>query len=208
MLKGYDVDNNDVVFQINPSKVEYNYEYSARTGDSSVLGKNMAYLRYAHIIGSIGHIPNSILDVGYGLGDFVDVCSEIIPECYANDITDAWPLPEKVKFTDNIFNRYYEVITFFDALEHFPDIYFLDRLNCSYVCISLPNCHYFNDEWFDEWKHRKPNEHIWHFNETSMQKFMINQGYKLINFSNVEDVIRKGNSNYSNILTGIFRKVS
>ena len=208
MLKSYDIDKNGVIFQINPSKMEYDYDYSERSGDSSILGKHMAYLRYAYVVGSIGHIPNSILDVGYGRGDFINVCSEIIPECYANDLTNDYPLADKVKFTENIFNQYYEVITFFDALEHFPDIYFMDKLNCSYVCISLPDCHYFNDEWFETWKHRKPNEHIWHFNKNSMEKFMISQGYELVNFSNIEDVIRKGKFDYNNILTATFRKVS
>jgi hypothetical protein len=41
------------------------------------------------------------------------------------------------------------------------DIEFVKDLKCHYVCISLPWCHYFSDEWFETWKHRKPNEHLW-----------------------------------------------
>jgi hypothetical protein len=206
MLDGYEKDLNGVVFQKNPQPIEYNYDYLKTSGDSSVLGEHMAYLRLAYIIGSIGFVPKSIVDVGYGIGDFVAAASELIPECYANDVTQDWPLPESVIFTDDIFNQYYEVVTFFDSLEHFEDIYVLDKLNCSYVCVSIPDCHYFDDEWFKNWKHRKPNEHRWHFNKDSLISFMNSQGYDLINSCNIEDIIRKNNFEYSNILTGIFKK--
>jgi hypothetical protein len=40
-----------------------------------------------YIIGSIGHIPESILDIGYGNGGFLKVCS-LIPNRGGVDITD------------------------------------------------------------------------------------------------------------------------
>ena len=206
MLPGYEKDSKGVVFQKSPTPVEYNYDYLKTSGDSSVLGKHMAYLRLAYLIGSMGKVPDSILDVGYGIGDFVSVCSELVQDCYANDVTQEWPLPNNVHFTSDIFDRHYDAITFFDALEHFEDIYFLNKLDCSYVCISLPNCHYFDDEWFSSWKHRKPNEHLWHFNENSLISFMDSQGYDVVNICNIEDIIRKNNLEYSNILTGVFKK--
>jgi hypothetical protein len=72
--------------------------------------------------------------------------------------------------------------------------------------VSLPNCHYFSDEWFETWKHRRPNEHLWHFNETSLINFMNEIGYSKVNICNIEDTIRKHSHDYSNILTGIFKK--
>ena len=100
----------------------------------------------------------------------------------------------------------YEVITFFDSLEHMENIEFVKDLNVKYACISVPDCHYFSDEWFDTWKHRKPDEHLWHFNETSLKKFMDRMGYGVINTCNVEDVTRENGQDYTNILTGIFKK--
>jgi len=36
--------------------------------------------------------------------------------------------------------------------------------------------------------------------------FMSEVGYDVINITNVEDIIRKNNLDYSNILTGVFKK--
>ena len=43
----------------------------------------------------------------------------------------------KGKIVEEPFSQHYDVITFFDSLEHFDDVYFLDKLNCDYVCISI-----------------------------------------------------------------------
>ena len=64
------------------------------------------------------------------------VCKDIIPNCYGYDIS-TYPIPEGVvcfSFKD----KFYEVITFFDSLEHFEDIEFVKDLKCSYVCVSVP----------------------------------------------------------------------
>lgn len=125
--------------------------------------------------------------------------------CYGHDISE-YPIPEGVSFVNNILENYYEVISFFDVIEHFSNPYFLKDLNCKYIVCSLPHCHYFSDEWFENWKHRKPNEHLWHFNEESLVKFFDVQGYSKINTSNFEDVVRKSKEEYSNILSGVFLK--
>ena len=42
---------------------------------------------------------------------------------------------------------------------------FVKKLKCKYILISVPCCHYYSDDWFKNWKHRRPDEHIFHFNE-------------------------------------------
>jgi len=166
----------------------------------------MGYLRLGNIIGSLRRVPTSILDVGYGDGSFLKVCSNIIPECYGYDIS-TYPIPEGCKQVKSFLDESYDVITFFDSLEHFEDIDFVRDLKCNAVCISVPHCHYKNDEWFKNWKHRRPNEHLWHFDKPSLKTFMHRMGYELVSYSNVEDTIRKNNKEESNILTCIFKKV-
>jgi hypothetical protein len=63
-------------------------------------------------------------------------------------------------------------------------------------------------EWFESWKHRRPNEHLWHFNDESLKKFVESQNYEFVNSTNIEDCIRKTNYNYPNILTSIFKNKS
>ena len=66
---------------------------------------------------------------------------------------------------------------------------------------------YFSDEWFEDWKHRNPDEHLWHFNDKSLNAFMDDMGYTKIAQSNIEDSIRKSDCEHPNILTGIFKKM-
>ena len=130
---------------------------------------------------------------------------KLINNRYGHDIS-GWPVPEGCTFVEDLLKGSYDVITFFDSLEHMEDMEFVNDLNTKYVCISVPDCHYFSDEWFDTWKHRKPDEHLWHFNEASLNKFMDRMGYDTINTCNLEDITRKNNESYTNILTGIFKK--
>ena len=81
---------------------------------------------------------------------------------------------------DNKFENFYDIITFFDSLEHFEDIEFVKDLKCSAICISVPYCYYKDDAWFEEWKHRRPNEHLWHFDKNSLENFMRRMGFVLI----------------------------
>jgi hypothetical protein len=74
--------------------------------------------------------------------------------------------------------------------------------------ISLPWCHHPDqDEWFLNWKHRKPNEHLHHFNQRSLCAFMYDQGWSCVNHSNLEDGIRQHEHDWENILTAVFKKI-
>jgi SAM-dependent methyltransferase len=207
-MENYRIENNGLIHQINIKKIHYDVDYiNNRYNCYKDLVEKMSYLRYGYLIGTIKNIPDSILDVGYGNGNFLEICSKTIKNCYGSDIS-GYPVLDNIKKInyEQIFNYKFDVICFFDSLEHFDDIYFLKKLNCNYIYISVPECHNFSDEWFDKWKHRRENEHLWHFNKSSMKNFMNEQGYDLISFSNMEDIIRKPIDENGNILTGIFKK--
>lgn len=206
MNEQYETTSCGVIHQINSKIIDYNIDYVQQRYDSyGNIVSYMSYLRLGYIIGSIGRIPESILDVGYGNGSFLSVCKNIVTKCYGYDIS-TYPVPEGCHaITDDITSHKFDVVTFFDSLEHYENITFVQKLKCNFICISLPWCHNFDHKWFEEWKHRRPNEHLWHFNDSSLVCFMKEQGFSLINFNNIEDTIRKNNSNYPNILTGIFK---
>jgi hypothetical protein len=205
MLDGYNIDKNGVIKQSTYDIIEYNPDY-IKTRYLTYPEKcvQMGYLRLGYIIGSIGRIPDSILDVGYGSGDFLKVCTNIVPKCFGFDITNL-PPPDNVIGVDSIYNNKYDVITFFDVLEHFENIYDITKLQCNYIVISLPWCHYYSDEWFKNWKHRRPNEHLYHFNEKSLINFFNEIGYECLNYSEIEDTIRK-TPEIKNILSAVFKK--
>lgn len=209
MIEGYEKLPNGVIKQtkIFNEIMTYDTDYIDTYERLGELGKQMAYLRLGYILGSLGHKPNTILDVGYGNGDFLRAVNGFGIESYGSDIS-GFPTPKGVEFVrwHEVFFRHYNVITFFDCLEHFEDISFVEDLSCHYIVISLPCCHYDSDEWFQNWKHRKPDEHLYHFNGESLTNFMSEMGYMPIRIGSPEDAIRKPVDNKTNILTGIFKK--
>jgi hypothetical protein len=208
MIDNYTITQDGIIKQINISPFNYDIDYSDSRYSIFNDRGNILNLRLGYVIGSIGKIPTSLLDVGYGNGDFLNSCKGFIPQLYGNDIQPAYPLENDILFIEDITKQEVEVITFFDSLEHFPDIEFVKHLKCKYVIISLPWCYDGeNDEWFKNWKHRKPDEHLYHFNEKSLEKFMNRQGFKMINYCNLEDKIRIDTNLSPNILTACFQKI-
>jgi hypothetical protein len=205
MLQNYKKLENGVITQIDREPYNYSYEYSNNYNKLGELGIRMGYLRLGHLIGSIG-IPKSVMDIGYGNGDFLKSCLDIIPNCYASDVS-VYPCPEGCTFVSNPYENEVDVVTMYDVLEHYNDIYDIKNLKTKYLILSMPECHYISDEWFSNWKHRKPNEHLWHFNKTSLTQFMSEVGFEMLSISNIEDTIRKPTDSYTNIMTGVFKKI-
>ena len=210
MLINYKKFKNGVIKQVNIvnkiKKYDINY-VSERYDTYGERGMQMAFLRIGYLIGVVGLEIKRILDIGYGNGDFLNVCSNVISECYGNDVSN-YPLSDNCKFIENIFKDNFDVICFFDSLEHFEEIRFISKLKTKYIYISLPWCHYHSDSWFKNWKHRREDEHIWHFNDNSLINFMLEMGYEKVKISNIEDIIRKSSNEYENILSGIFKKIT
>ena len=103
-MENYKILNNGVIHQYKLfSKLkEYNKDYiNSRYNSYGEKGLQMAYLRLGHLLGVLGKIPKSILDIGYGNGDFLKVSQKIIPNCYGNDISN-YPTPDNVEFVENI----------------------------------------------------------------------------------------------------------
>jgi hypothetical protein len=202
MLDGYSINQHGVIQQIEPAPISYNTDYILNRYHQYPLSKAMGFLRWGFLIGAIGETPDSICDVGYGSGDFLESANS--KNKYGIEIND-WPLPPGCQLGN--YGSYYDVFTFYDSLEHFESIDFLKDLNCKYLAITVPSCnHPENDEWFRSWKHRRFNEHLWHFNGATLRSQMKEYGYQQITSQPVEDAIRK-NGAEPNTITSIFRKL-
>jgi hypothetical protein len=208
MIDNYQILNNGVIKQINIEKnINYDYDYSNKYNNYGEKGNYLSYLRFGVLLGALGHTPNSIVDIGYGNGDFLKVCKKTIQNVYGCDISD-YPTPEGCKKINIDEIKNIDVVCFFDSLEHFEDISFVKNLDTKYVFISVPWCHYISDEWFKNWYHRRENEHLYHFNESSLKKFFDECGYDCIYTSSFEDIVRfnKNVHPLQNILSCIFKK--
>ena len=135
MLEKYVIDKFGIIKQLEVVKINYDYNYSDKYNLYLEKCNLLSNLRLGTLLGAIGHVPKSILDIGYGNSSFLSQCKNIINECYGSDLHNKYPLTEGCEYCDNIYNKEVEVITFFDSLEHFDDIYIIDKLNCKYIMI-------------------------------------------------------------------------
>jgi hypothetical protein len=111
-----------------------------------------------------------VIDIGIGSGEFVEAM-----KCWGSDINEhalAW-LSEKGRDRDPL-KEPLPVLTFWDVLEHIPDpVPLLET--ASIVLTSLPI-------YADVYecllsKHLRPGEHVWHFTDAGIKKFMELAGF-------------------------------
>ena len=159
------------------------------------------------IVKSTCGAPISLLDFGYGNGAFLYYASSFIPSCIGFDVAQTnyhegkkWNRIDWLNSDDPP-----DVVCFWDSLEHCKDPEEIVRaINAEYVCISLPWFSYDLD--FENWHHRKPDEHLHHFTPKALAVLMKDCGYRELWHGNPEDEIRKGKTLHNNILTATFVK--
>lgn len=198
----YTVDN----FGIHQATIEpfvYDANYCATYDTDSYKrgSETLQALRLGFVIGSHGSVPKCIADIGYGNGAFLMRCKDFIPKLYGKDISGV-----TLQFVETVWHYpKCDVVTFWDCIEHIEDWSFLYDIPCETICISLPWCHFDSIEWFDNWKHRKPNEHLHHFDPVTLSAKMGLYGWKPVAQSNHEDLIRQGDKR-GNILSMAFKR--
>jgi len=141
-----------------------------------------------------------LLDVGYGNGAFLRTAQAAGFETFGHEIHGGdFGIDEVNIRTDS---SLWDVVTFFDSLEHFPDFEVVRSLvrRSRFVLVSLP---LYPPEFpaIRTWKHYKPGEHLHYFSRESLRRLV---GQELIMASNLEDVIRRPSNCHQNILTCLF----
>ena len=198
----YTIDNLGIIHQVNPQPFKYDATYVSTYDTEAYRRDNdrLQALRYAFAVACHGRTPGKILDYGCGNLAFV----KFARQC-------SWADGYDITGMEGTLTRLEAagVYTFWDALEHVPDIYsLLKDIDCETICISLPWCHYNREglDWFDTWKHRKPNEHLHHFNPYSLRNLLREYGFNQVAVSYHEDIVRKGTGKLHNILSMGFRR--
>jgi hypothetical protein len=201
MLNNYYIDKYGILHQkeIQP----FSKDYGKERNDYGEKSKYLSYLRLGWIISTIKlDKVNSILDVGFGNGDFLRVAQDFATNTFGYDLNYKY-LPPGSK-PGNLLEKY-NIITMFDSLEHFSNLNIIFNFNCDYLVVSIPNCKYpFDDKWLLNWKHLRPNEHLHHMNLISFLGF-VSKDYAYMAHSYFEDIIRK-DKEQENILTVCLKK--
>lgn len=209
----YFIDDFGVIVQAEPRPFEYNESYVACYDGPEYKRQSdtLQALRLGFVIGAYGCVPYRLVDYGCGNGAFLKVAKEVIPEVRGYDV--AGVEIEGIKVFNNQFDLdnsgSTEVFTFWDSLEHIQDLTFLRQLHCNMIAVSLPYCHYHTQgqDWFDnEYKHRKPDEHLRHFSPHSLGQLMKYYGWHKVALSNHEDLVRKSTHRFANILSMAFKR--
>lgn len=204
----YEVDGYGVIHHMDAKPYKYDKDYISTYSKPQYKDNSnkLSMLRLSFLVGALGHMPSSIFDFGFGDGSFINLCSRIIPTVYGYDITGL-PVPEGCEEVKGLVKS--EVYTFWDTLEHTENMSFIEGLDCKVLAISLPYCHEHNSKWFDDWRHRKPDEHLHHFNDKSLESYFMSKGWSLIAISHIEDLIRKPDEGAAspNILSACFIKL-
>lgn len=179
----------------------YDKAYSAERYDKYPHTDKMSELRY-YVVSSLFKF-DSVLDFGYGNGSFLKHCKRMQKNCFGYDVSD-YSLESGIERVEDPFKDKYDLVTFFDSIEHLEQesiVEFLMKLKCDHILISLPWFMGFGDEWFKDWKHRRENEHFHHYTAGGLCSDLEQAGFTPLFIGNPEDQIRKSDKPYPNILS-------
>lgn len=189
-------------------RANYDHEYVAKY--EALPQESMSALRVYTVatrLPDVLHNESRILDVGCGTGAFLREAHKANPglRLHGYDVS-PYPLPEFVKVVPDWIDHEWDLVTFYDSLEHFVDLSWLKRLRTRSAVVSVPWYHpQMGSDWFARWKHHKPGEHLWYFTPETLIRTMAQANLWPCYVAAPEDLIRKGEGNLPNILTICFR---
>lgn len=212
----YRIDAFGVIHQVDATPIAYDKKYLTYYEDLSDRTIKLGYQRMGWVLGLMGRIPVSVLEIGYGTGTFIEAAHITgVADCAGCDIAD-YPLPEGVRFLDwdAALQRDWDLAAMFDVLEHIPDLSFLARLDARHLALAVPYCRYRElgagadaGEWFRTWRMLLPNEHLHHFDRESLTALLSHHGFDCVSLNTFEDGLRlRAGEAGPNILSGFFRK--
>lgn len=168
--------------------------------------KRLSEIRADLIRKTVGKIRN-VCDVGFGTGAFLKEMAKRDPQLqiWGWDIA-TYQKPKFINLSENWQDVEWDCLTFFDSLEHIPDLSFTTKIKAKAIVVSCPWCHWptMPSEWLMSWRHLRPGEHLWHFAPAALIRLF--PGYRCVYAGNPEDEIRRSADALPNILTVILAR--
>jgi hypothetical protein len=212
MLENYHQDEFGVLHQTVWEPKVYDQQYLSYYEGLHERTIKLGYQRLGWVLGLLRRLPGSVLEVGYGMGTFLEAAALAgVPLCAGYDVAH-YPLPASCLFVDweAALSREWDLAAFFDVLEHIPDLSFLGRLRAATLALAVPYCRWreLGDEWFHGWRMRLPDEHLHHFEPDSLRALLAHHGYRCTDMNTFEDGLRlRAGETGPNILCAFFERV-
>lgn len=150
-------------------------KYQAYVND---FGARLTAARIAFVT-DLGLMSLTRCDVGIGSGEYV-----ITSDCMGYDVNPKaceW-LKSVGRYVD-VYVEPFDVLTFWDVLEHIPDpVPLLNKTQ--HVIMSLPIYADLSECLLS--KHLRPGEHLWHFTDRGIREFMRVHGFSFVAQSSFE----------------------
>ena len=189
--------------QVDPEPMKYTEEYESRQSTT----KEMSWLR----LGTFFYLTEAFMkdkyrdyqnwlvcDVGSGNGTFVREASKVFGKVCGYDLVGPSISEEELH------NIHWNAVFLTDVLEHFPDINDFFKIKSDIVFLSFPECPEV-ENWEDlkNWRHYKPNEHLWMLNSKGVRSWLRDNDYFSMSLPgiHIEDTIRKNPDVPHNIST-------
>lgn len=144
---------------------------------------------------------STLLDVGIGSGHFVIKRNELMMPTFGWDV----PAVRSMEIIPNSFWLNYEdgpiSLSFWDSFEHIPNLGGIFKHPHPYIFMTIP-IYDGVEENLPNWKHYRPNEHIWYFTANGLVDYMEDFNYALVEERNDETEMGR-----EDIGTYVFRRV-
>ena len=172
-----------------------NYAGLADTPIGSALNRFRADLACAHAAPPSGASPGRcrILDVGIGDGAFLRVLRSCLRSpSYVLQGVDINPaavayLEERSQLGSLDEPQFYDLVTFWDSLEHFRDPRVPLRAARDIALVSLPT--FASADGAIRSRHFKPEEHFWYFSDVAFTRFADQEGFDVIDLLRTETAL-------------------
>lgn len=144
-----------------------------------------------------------LLDVGHCRGDFVRAAQRAGFDAWGYDVHGIdVGVPTVPKLCNG---QPWDVVTFFDSLEHFDRLESARALGslAKWIVVACP-CRPASFPAVRDWRHYRPGEHLHYFSRQSLGRLFTRRA--LVLETNAEDAVRGQRGSATNIATYIFRK--
>lgn len=215
----YRVDSTGTIHQVDPTPIRYTPQYILERYVPPAIQPEtlaaMAHLRWGFFLGLTQDRPRParVLDWGYGAGAFLKAVGNT-PGVRAHGFdVSGWPIPDGCEFVAHPLSHQWDLVTFYDVLEHIEDLTFLHDLRAAQLVVTVPWCHAVGQDhvvdwpWLWRWKHFRPNEHLHHWDALSLTATLYRYGFKVLGVSGLEDIVRREPAGTQNILTVYARRI-